>query len=225
MLSLRLRQILNQIPEGLHTIVDVGADHGQLSMAMIEEEKCAQVFSVEVAKGPLKRLKNNIASKGLTHAIKVYFGSGLSPINEAFDGVVIAGMGGFTMIEILKAHQERLLGHEVFILQPQSGYEELRTYLNSNGFTILDESLVKDDFLYEVWTVKMGTDKKYTREDLLIGPIHRIKKAPLFDDYIEVKTKQLTDKLSKIKDIKGENSKKRRQQLEEELQYYIDYKM
>ena len=63
---------------------------------------------------------------------------------------MIAGMGGETILSILKAAPWTADGHHTLLLQPQTHEELVRQYLAENGFIITREALVRDrwHFLY-----------------------------------------------------------------------------
>ena len=73
------------------------------------------------------------------------------------DTVTIAGMGGETILSILKAAPWTADGQHTLLLQPQSHEEMVRQYLAENGFTITREALVRDrGTLYTVMEAKAG---------------------------------------------------------------------
>ena len=73
------------------------------------------------------------------------------------DTVTIAGMGGETILSILKAAPWTADGQHTLLLQPQSHEEMVRQYLAENGFAITREALVRDrGTLYTVMEAKAG---------------------------------------------------------------------
>ena len=71
--------------------------------------------------------------------------------------VTIAGMGGETILSILKAAPWTADGQHTLLLQPQSHEEMVRQYLAENGFAITREALVRDrGTLYTVMEAKAG---------------------------------------------------------------------
>ncbi len=73
-------------------------------------------------------------------------GDGLEPIRPfEVDTVIIAGMGGLLIRDILDKDKTKRDSITYFILQPNIASRELREYLYENNFEIIDESLVKED--------------------------------------------------------------------------------
>lgn len=73
------------------------------------------------------------------------------------DTVVIAGMGGETMLSVLKGAPWTADGQHTLLLQPQTHEELVRAYLANNGFMITREALVQDrGTLYTVMEAKAG---------------------------------------------------------------------
>ena len=55
-------------------------------------------------------------------------------------------MGGILISELLEAKKSVAHNLDKLILQPMQAQDELRKYLLNNGYEILDEVLVKEDF-------------------------------------------------------------------------------
>lgn len=84
--------------------------------------------------------------------------NGLAGIRPSeVDTVTIAGMGGETILSILKDAPWTADGQHTLLLQPQSHEEMVRQYLAENGFAITREALVRDrGTLYTVMEAKAG---------------------------------------------------------------------
>ncbi|MEW9125062.1 MAG: class I SAM-dependent methyltransferase [Thermotaleaceae bacterium] len=152
----------------LHTIVqfvnkeasvaDIGTDHGYIPVYLIQHEIASRVIASDVNEGPLQSARNTIEANGLEHSIEVRLGSGLEVLSLGeVDTVIIAGMGGFLIRDILEANLT--LAHSVdrLILQPMVAQDELRRWLLENQFEIVDERLAKEEHrIYEVLLVRKG---------------------------------------------------------------------
>ena len=88
--------------------------------------------------------------------MELRLGNGLEPITEEeADCIVIAGMGGLLIAEILSDSMNKAKRAGTIILQPMRKQDELRTFLWKNGFEILDESLTMEgDKLYQAMKVR-----------------------------------------------------------------------
>lgn len=85
-------------------------------------------------------------------------GSGLRPLQSGeVDDVVIAGMGGSLMAEILGENLPHSRSFSKLILQPRNAAAKLRWWLFQNGFEIAAEHLVVErKYICEVITVRPG---------------------------------------------------------------------
>ena len=104
----RLAQICKMV-DPQSRVADIGTDHAYLPIALVEEGKIDFAIASDVAAGPLDNAKQDIAQAGLEDKIETRLGSGLETLksSDQIDTVVIAGMGGKLMTNLLEAaHQE-----------------------------------------------------------------------------------------------------------------------
>ena len=93
------------------------------------------------------------------------------------DVVVIAGMGGNTIVdiisEVVSRTSENVLCSTDFVLQPQKSIERVREDLSKLGFAILEERVVVDrDIHYSLLHLKYSPlSKSITLEEKYLGPI------------------------------------------------------
>ena len=149
-LNLRLKMLYNMMP-CCEKLGDVGTDHGFLPIYSILNNKCTTALASDLRIGPLKIANKNIKEAGLEHKIETLLTPGLEGYNEKnCDVIVIAGMGGLTICDILNdwikcCHQINYFpGNITFVLQPNTHESEVRKFLWDNSFAILDERSVKD---------------------------------------------------------------------------------
>ena len=149
-LSNRLQALADQVIPG-SIVVDVGTDHAYLPLYLVEHGICPRVIGIEINPGPLQSARNQVASAGLTHLILIREGNGLQAIcpGEA-QVVVIAGMGGKTICEILEAAPAVLAGIQRLILQPMGADKLVREWLVAHSWQIVQEDLVREDGVYYI---------------------------------------------------------------------------
>lgn len=181
-LDKRLRAVAELVPQGA-VLADVGSDHAYLPSALLLDKKIKYAIATDVAAGPCKVAQTTLAMQGLTKLAEVRQGDGLQPLhpNEA-DCIVIAGMGGNTIMEILAASPAVAKAVAKLILQPMQVADKLRQYLVSNGYEITDEDLVQDEeYLYEIIVASPSkiSVRQYSRAELLLGPLLLAKRHPL----------------------------------------------
>lgn len=150
MLNVRLQACAALVRPGAQ-VCDVGTDHAQLPVYLLEQGIAERVIASDISEGPLRSAERTIAEHGLTGQIQTIRSDGLAQISpEGLTDVVIAGMGGETIIHILEECPWRTEGI-AFILQPMTKAEKLREWLYCNGYAIRQERCVQDGkFLYAV---------------------------------------------------------------------------
>ncbi len=150
-------------------LADIGTDHAYLPVYLIQAGICLSAIASDIGAGPLEAARRTVMENGLTSKIALRLGDGLSTVSaDEIDDIAIAGMGGETIAAILeaapwvKAHRMRL------ILQPMTRAEDLRRWLLSNGFAVLEEHLIIDGrHLYPVMAAAY-TGAAPCEDDLLI---------------------------------------------------------
>jgi tRNA (adenine22-N1)-methyltransferase len=146
-LSKRLRAVADYVTEGKR-VVDVGTDHAYIPIFLLQEGRCEAALAADIGKGPLERARENIAENGLSERIETILSDGLKKIDTDFECLILAGMGGKLIREILSENPEKTASFEELILEPQSELEALRLYLRENGFWIDRENMVLEDGKY-----------------------------------------------------------------------------
>jgi len=169
-LTPRLRTVADLVPEGAR-LADIGTDHAYLPAAMLLEEKIPGAIAADLREGPLNRAKQTAAEYGLGDKITFRLCNGLAGIQkEEVDAVAIAGMGGETIADILSAALWVREQNIPLILQPMSSMTDLRIWLESSGFAILEERLAREgDTLYVILSVRAGEMDKLTPAQLWAG--------------------------------------------------------
>ncbi|MDD2484111.1 MAG: class I SAM-dependent methyltransferase [Eubacteriales bacterium] len=127
------------------TLADIGTDHGLLPIFLYENKVCPKMILCDIAAGPLEKAKQNIAAYAPSFTPELRQGDGLSALQPAeVDTVVIAGMGGELIADILAFDLAKTKSYRKFILQPRTAPEKLRKFLYRNDFTIQEEHLASE---------------------------------------------------------------------------------
>jgi tRNA (adenine22-N1)-methyltransferase len=189
-LSERLSRIASYVPGEL-VVADIGTDHALLPIYLVLQEIASHVIACDISSGPLESARANIYLYKLTEKIEIRQGDGLEPLNRGeADVIIISGMGGAKIRDILETSPDVLDGVVRIILQPQRGAGIVRRWLFDHDWEITDEDLVlENDNYYEIiiaeHTMNVGVfaiDKNLGRqeEELLdVGPRLVEKKHPL----------------------------------------------
>jgi len=151
----RLGAIAKKIPQ-CSTLADIGTDHAYIPLLAVQNSICMKAVAADVKIGPIEIAARNIKRLGYEKQIETRLGYGLEPLkeNEA-DVIVIAGMGGILIQEIIAKSIVKAQTAKVLILQPMNMVETLRKWLNENGFEIIDETLADESKkIYNIISVK-----------------------------------------------------------------------
>lgn len=161
-LSKRLEAVASFVTEG-NRVVDVGTDHGYIPIYLVEIGKTKDAIAIDINRGPLERAESNIKKSGLEDRIKTRLSDGLRMLRkDEADTVVIAGMGGSLIIKILSEGKEVLKSVKELVLSPQSEISLVRKYLNEEEFSIIEETMLKEDGKY--YTVMKAVRGKMKQE-------------------------------------------------------------
>jgi len=150
----RLRLIYDMIPP-CDTLCDIGTDHALVPAYALLNKRCRRAIATDVRKGPLERAKQTLEAYRLQDAMELRLGDGLEPISaeEAYV-IILAGMGGVLITELLDAHIGKARKAKRIILQPMHAQEVVRPFLWQNGFAVMEEALTQEgDKLYQVLAV------------------------------------------------------------------------
>jgi len=209
----RLFNVASFVEEG-RKVIDVGCDHALLSIYLVQNKKPFKVIASDIKEGPLVHANENIKKYKVQDKIIVKLGSGIEPIEEDIDTIIISGMGGLNMIGILKYCPDKYKNVDTIILSPNSDTNVVRKEICKLGFYIEKEKLIKEkNIIYPIICFKRGK-VKYSYTDYLYGPILIKNKEPLFLEYLN-KEKQTKEKLLSILPKKYI---KRRYELKKELE-------
>lgn len=153
----RLAALAELVPEGSR-VADIGTDHAYLPIELVQGHIVTSAIAGDVHLGPWKAAKEHVDALGLTHRISVRLGDGITVLSpEEVDVVIIAGMGGQTIIEILTGKPEVTKSLKRLILQPMVAANTVRRWLNENQWDVVDERLVQEEGrLYEIVVAEPG---------------------------------------------------------------------
>ena len=130
-------------------VADIGCDHGYLSIYLVQSGKKECAIAMDVRPGPLSKAKENVSAYCLEDKITFRLSDGLEKLSPSeADTVIIAGMGGPLMEEILKKGHDVAACCKELILQPQSDIPHFRRFLMEEGYLLLEEECVLDEGKY-----------------------------------------------------------------------------
>lgn len=208
------------------TVSDIGTDHGKIPIYLIKNFLAEKVIASDINDGPVNSCRKNVALYGVSDKVECRKGSGLSVLtNGEAETIIIAGMGGELITNIIDAHKEIAQNAIEIILQPMNGIDKLRKYLYDNGFLIVDETLAKEENrIYTIIKIKTGKMILNDETDLIISPVLESKGGELFKAFIK-KEKQKTEKILKGLSLGKEEDGERKKYLEKILKRINDYEV
>lgn len=204
----RLSRIATYLSPYTH-IADVGCDHGLL---IIEAYKLSNEFNfiaIDNKKGPLDSCIKNISSKSYSNRVRFSLSSGIKDISIETEVIVLAGIGGMLVCDILKDDLKNV--KRIITCANRDNYE-VRKYISSLNFVISAEEIIYEKNKYYQLIVFDKSDNKrnYTEKELMYGPKLMQNKDKLFIDFLNNELEQLnnipvtTDKIiNKTNIIKG----------------------
>lgn len=144
-LDSRLMAVASLVREGAR-VADIGTDHAYLPAYLLQEGIISQGIAADLRKGPLENAKKTLIECGLSENVKLVLSDGLDKIKEdECDDIVIAGMGGILIKEILERTSWVYDKKIHIIAQPMTHAEVLRGFFINNGFCIEKEAAATDE--------------------------------------------------------------------------------
>ncbi len=144
----RLSLCADDVREGSR-LADIGTDHAYLPIALCLSGKIPSALACDINPHPLRSAQENIARYGLGERIATRLSDGLQKVSpDEVDDIVIAGMGGELIRDILRAAPWVKDAEKRLILQPMTHHDDLILWLYENGFAIERQRAVLDEGKY-----------------------------------------------------------------------------
>ena len=209
-LSKRLQALTDMVTPGLR-IVDVGCDHGFLSIYLVSQGICPGVFAMDVNQGPLERARQHVAEYGLEEYIDIRLSDGLEALQPGeAQGMVCAGMGGRLMQRILTRGREQVAVMEELVLQPQSELSAFRCFLRENGYGIIEEKMIWEEGKYYPMmravpglAARAAADARQQRIEDKFGRYLLENRDPVLIRFLQNTLRTYSDILEKIRTNRG----------------------
>ena len=114
--SKRLKAITKFIDEN-DKVIDVGCDHALLDIYLKEDYPNINIIASDISQGAIKQAKKMVEKHNMDEKIDVRIGDGLSVADvDEYDTIVIAGMGYYTIKEIL-SNEDKIKKVKKIIIQ------------------------------------------------------------------------------------------------------------
>lgn len=185
-ISKRLQTVALMVTPG-NRVADVGTDHGFVPIWLIKNGISSKVLAMDVRKGPLDRAREHVEKYGLSDYIETRLSDGVEKLQKnEVDTVIIAGMGGQLMANILKEGQDILKTVQELILSPHTDVDKVRRYLKEANWYIKEEKMLLDEGKYYVFLKAVQGENDYSTDiDFIYGKRLLESRTPIFLQYID----------------------------------------
>ena len=161
-LSKRIYKIAEAVKKG-DSVADIGTDHGYVPMLLIRDGRSPRVIMSDISEGSLAKAKETFELAHLSDRVSVSdfrIGDGLETVEKGeVDEIIIGGLGGHTIVQILDADIDKSRSFKRLVLQPRKHSGTLRYYLYTHGWDIESESLAGEGkFACEIITAAPSED-------------------------------------------------------------------
>lgn len=187
-ISKRLKAITSYVAKD-DKVVDVGCDHGLLSIYLIENNLVSIVIASDVNENALKNAISNIEKRNLH--IKTVLSDGIEKIDlKDINTLIISGMGTSTILHILHDNK-KLKKINKLIIQANNDHYILRENLNEKGYYLKEESYTYDKNKWYVTSLFVKSDNKNTIDVLKYGFLNNED----YNDYLLKKNYEILKKI------------------------------
>ena len=216
-ISSRIKTIGDFI-DGCDDIADIGADHGLLELYLVAKFENIKILAVENKIGPYKILDRNLSG---VKNVKLSLSDGLEAVDENIDVIVIAGMGGLNIRNILDAYPDKVKRLKKIVVDAHRDTDIARKTIVNYGFKINNEKIVYDKGKFYIVMEFLRTEniEKYSEDELRFGyKLYQDKLWPKYSKYLVERNKNI---ICKIKSKSGEQDKVLKlEELNERLRNY-----
>lgn len=232
-LSRRLQQLADFVPRG-SKVADIGTDHAYLPIYLVKNNISPLVVAGDINPGPIKTAQGQVEGYNVSHLVAVRQGNGLAVVKPGeVDAVILAGMGGSTIIEIIENHPQVVKKLKNLILQPMVAADKVRDWLYKHNWIIIDEELLEEDGrLYEIILAEQGKTNTENSIELQMGRILLQKKHPLLIKLYEkeIQAQQvilynLAKSNSEVASEKAKEIKKRIEEIKRVIDCHLNVKL
>lgn len=135
-------------------IADIGTDHAYLPVWLVRAGFASFALACDIKAEPLMQGEQTIKKYHAEDLVKTRLCDGLNAVSpNEVDDMIIAGMGGETIVHILSDAGWLKDESKNLILQPMSKHELVIEYLYKNGFELIEHRCtVADGKIYTAFT-------------------------------------------------------------------------
>ena len=148
----RINAIAKRIKKKECIVADIGSDHAFLALTLLKTKNVGKIYNIEINEKPLNISINNTKRYIKTKKVINVLNDGLKKwqYDKHFDYVVISGMGGNNIINIIK-NIDKAIQVDNFILVPNNGAASLRKFLSKQGWYFqYEQTILEHNYYYQL---------------------------------------------------------------------------
>lgn len=191
----RLSAVASLVPPEV-VAVDIGTERAFLPVFLVKERGLARVVAVDKSLHNVRVAEETVRRFGLEHVVEVRRGEGFSPLKEedGVETVIIAGLGGKTICQMLMDLPSFIERCRRLVLQPMGDVPLVRRWLAEHGYYFPVERLTREKGrFYPVIAAEKGILAVEDPLQLEIGPGLLQGNDPLLIPWIETELQRYLD--------------------------------
>lgn len=163
-ISKRLKTIADLVTE-TDTAADIGTDHALVPLYLLREDRVRKVIAIDKSPDCLKKAQDAAVKYSLESRLESRLSDGLENLKpyEA-QTIIISGMGGILMCDILSRGIEVAKTAKELILSPHRDRDLVRDFLRDNDFEIVIDETISDR-KKEYCVIKARNRRFFLKED------------------------------------------------------------
>lgn len=195
-------------------IADIGTDHAYLPVWLVRAGFASFAIAADIKAEPLKAGELTINKYHANDKVETRLCDGLTGINaDEVDDVIIAGMGGETIVHILSDAPWLKDESKNIVLQPMSKHELVISYLYENGFELTEhKTATADGKIYTAFSARYSgkeqtpaelftytgllTEKSETDKQFLTSVVNHLEKKAHADSHFAEIAKEIKERFS-----------------------------
>ncbi len=205
-LTPRLKSVADSVRHG-STVADIGTDHAYVPIYLIKSNISPFAYACDIGEGPLLNAEKTVASENLQDKVKLVLSDGLEKLEEnCANDIIIAGMGGEMIVDIISRAAWLKSSDIRLILQPMTMHHVLREKLALMGFEAIEEKYCTEGKRFYTVMVYKYTGESHS-PDLAYLFCGNAFHSPslLATEYIERQKKKLAGQLEGMKASKNKD--------------------
>ena len=211
----RLVAVARWVQSG-QVMADIGTDHAYLPCWLVLNGVCPKAIATDVAEGPYLRALQTVTDLDLRAKVDIRLGPGLKVLGRGEAAtIVMAGMGGRLICELLQADMEKAAAASRLILQAQREPELVRSWLIGHGWRIIGDDLARDGKMwYNIIIAERGA--MTLDEDHLLYGITEGVDPKLRREWLSFRADGIQEIVTALKDAPGTAAIERQRELKQE---------